>query len=227
MLTLRPPAEDIPISKTILVADDHVGLADTLSESLRKWYRVLAPVNSLTFLPLALALAPPDLLLLDLSFGKDSALALMPDLLRDYPATRIIIFTNHDEAVFERVSLRLGAHGFLSKTARVEEICNAIEDASSDTLITPEAPWRGTLSPFHPSQSAHTRAERGESIRWLLACGYTHAQIAERTHVTIKAIEYHSAQKRHAVATGKAPRRPPCQGHSSKLDSQAAMGLGR
>lgn len=92
------------MTRTILVADDHAALAEALSLALRRWHRVLSPVTTLRLLPDVIGIAQPDVVFLDLSFGTESALPLLPELIGRSRATRYIVFTNHEEKVFATAS---------------------------------------------------------------------------------------------------------------------------
>lgn len=179
------------MATTVLVADDHTVLAESLALALRQWYRVPAPVTSMRLLPQAVAIARPDAVLLDLTFGKECSLSLFPNLIALSPSTRFIAFTNHDEEAFAIASRRAGLHAFLIKTVSMDAVRQTIEDAGALPATVPPLPFAATPHVQRaPSQSQ-------ELVRWLLASAYSHATIAALVGITVKGVEYHAARMRH------------------------------
>jgi DNA-binding NarL/FixJ family response regulator len=189
---------------TLLIADDHRSLADSMSRRLAEWYRVLAPVTSLHFLTEALDLTHPDIVLLDLDFGTESSVGLIPDLVKANPSTRFVVFTGLAAPVLVDACLMAGAHGFVSKLADPDEIHQAIESA----LVGGHPVVRPVRGPLPPSGRAPRRSRneldaRKEAILWLLQSGFTQRDVAERLGVSPKTVEYHAARSRAGKATPK------------------------
>jgi DNA-binding NarL/FixJ family response regulator len=73
---------------------------------------------------------PPDLVLLDLNMKGISGLELLRHLLLKSPKVRVIIFSMHFEPSYAARALRLGAKGYLSKSASADELLTAIKRVS-------------------------------------------------------------------------------------------------
>jgi len=120
----------------LIVCDDHdmvrTSLVRTL-ESSRQFQVVNQAANGEQLLRL---LAKPgtefDILLLDLSLGSASladSIDLIVQVLKRWPATRIIVVTMHNEPDIVNVALQSGALGYVSKASSIDVLQEAIAHA--------------------------------------------------------------------------------------------------
>lgn len=119
---------DLP---SVLVADDHLMLAELLGQYLRPRYRVLPPVLSLDRVTGAVVEHDPDVLILDLMFGAESALGIIADLLAVVPSMAIVVLSGVATASAVGAVLEQGARGFVLKTSSPEELAGAIDTTLS------------------------------------------------------------------------------------------------
>jgi two-component system, NarL family, invasion response regulator UvrY len=68
----------------------------------------------------------PDLVLLDLNLTGIGGLELLRRLLAEDPNVRVVVFSMHAEPVYAARALRLGARGYVSKSAGADELVTAI-----------------------------------------------------------------------------------------------------
>lgn len=192
---------------TVLVADDQPIMAEALSQSLGRWYRVVGVVTALDLLDAEIELRSPDVVLLDLAFGKTSALDLLPRLVHRYPKTRFVVLTAHAEAVLADAALRAGALGFVIKHSASSELKVAIDEAlAGRTYLTPMMQSRGAggVSPL-AERVPFVLSDRQRSILGLLRAGHTYPVIASRLAISTKTVEYHvDALARRLGIRGKA-----------------------
>ncbi len=73
---------------------------------------------------------PVDLVILDLNLTGIGGLELLRRLLREFPNTRAIVFSMHAEPIYAARALRLGAKGYVSKSAAAEELVAAVKRVS-------------------------------------------------------------------------------------------------
>lgn len=164
----------MPGDLRILVADDHTVVADALSHRLAQWYNVLPPVNSLAELASCTwEASPPDVVLLDLSFGSDSALSALPSLIKQHHHVAFVICTMHTEALFAEAALSAGAAGYFVKTGSLEQLRSVIDHASTGGA---------TVYGVHGSSSPPPRCRRTDST---LAAAHTQADASRSTQEEI------------------------------------------
>jgi DNA-binding NarL/FixJ family response regulator len=122
-----------PRRLTVLVADDHVMVASSLTETLSQWFATDPPVNTLEQLRGALTSwttrnpLDPLVVVLDLDFRGVSALRALPDLTRDFPEVTFLMLSGHFTESLVDHALQCGAMGYLAKGVGSTELRWAIE----------------------------------------------------------------------------------------------------
>ncbi len=101
----------------LVIADDHPLLIDGVQKLLEEMdsVTVTATVSNGWELLTFLRREPADIVLLDLQMPRLDGIESLKILHRDFPALRIIIFTNYGEQKLIREIKALGAHGYLLK----------------------------------------------------------------------------------------------------------------
>lgn len=186
-----PAPDGTPGRWRILLADDHAmvraGLRSVVTEDPR--CEVVAEAGSLAELKARTATEHPDLVLLDLTLGKDNGLEAIPYLLGVPAPPRVIVLTMHDDPAFARDALGRGAHGYLLKEAAADELGRAIETVmTGGTYLHPELGAR--MAAGRPSP-ADRLTERERDVLRLLALGHTNAEIAKDLYISLRTVEAH------------------------------------
>jgi len=138
----------------------------------------------------------PDVVVLDLHFGRRSALSLIEDIARDFPECAVLVFSMSTDVATVREAYRRGARGFVVKTRSPSELLEAIENVSAGgTYTSPElgrmlADARGSsddvaLSDLTPRQREVFRC---------CAEGLTMSEVADRLQISPRTVEVHRAQ---------------------------------
>ena len=120
-----------------------------------------------------------DVLLLDLRLGQDSGF----DLLRtqaDAPMPAVVVLTSYDYPQYADAALRLGAAGFVVKTAPTAELLDAIRRAAGGGLAFGVRPGNGV---------ALSGRER-EVVR-LVVDGASNDEIGARLGISSRTVESH------------------------------------
>lgn len=120
-----------------------------------------------------------DVLLLDLRLGQDSGF----DLLRskaDAPMPAVVVLTSYDYPQYADAALRLGAAGFVVKTAPTAELLNAVRRAAGGGLAFGVRPGNGV---------ALSGRER-EVVR-LVVDGASNDEIGTRLGISSRTVESH------------------------------------
>lgn len=192
-------------SLTVLVADDHVGLATALSEALRKWFLVEPPVNSIPQLEAALSRPPrPRVVLLDLAFGDANALRCLPDLVAACPEVAFVILSASWSEILVDRALQKGAAGYLCKGVGLTELRQATQAAAAGRVAVygPDGEacaGRGKqlICPKDPLRLKQRR------LLGLLKQGHPRAEIARRLGISVAGVD--AATRRLRRAFGLAP----------------------
>ena len=130
----KPPvtltAQPAPLQQThrVLVIDDDTMLTERLLAEADAWGMRMKIAPNLATAHSCLALAMPDVVLLDLTFPgtEEDGLTLLRELTQRSPDLPIIVFTGRDSLADRLAVSRLGARQFLHKPATTEQIFGAI-----------------------------------------------------------------------------------------------------
>ena len=125
-----------------------------------------------------LAVGAADVLLLDLRLGEESGFALL-EAGRDGPA--VIVLTSYDYPQYVDAALRLGAAGFVVKTAPVEELLDAIRQVAAGRLAFTRRPAGNLL----------TLSEREREVVAAVVDGLSNDEVGARLDISPKTVESH------------------------------------
>ncbi|MDX8045843.1 response regulator transcription factor [Gracilibacillus sp. S3-1-1] len=144
----------------------------------------------------------PDIILLDLSMPPgESGLIATGKIHDDFPETKILILTMHDDDEYLFHVLRNGASGYVLKNAPDEELISAIRIVYQDgTYIEPK--MASSLvkelvkqeGEFEQSDPLQALTKRELEILPLVAKGYGNKEIANMLYVSVKTVEAHKAK---------------------------------
>jgi DNA-binding NarL/FixJ family response regulator len=113
----------------LLIVDDHpvvrMGLRAVIEQSGR--YVVTGEAGTPREALQRVAREQPDLMILDLVLGGRSGADLIAQCVRTVPAIRILVLSQHDEALYAERALAAGAHGYLMKGSDLEGVVQALD----------------------------------------------------------------------------------------------------
>lgn len=139
----------------------------------------------------AIALAAssqPDLIVLDISMPGVDGIAATPVLHRVAPATRLLILTAHDRQAYVRAFYRMGAAGYLLKSADASELIQAIRRVHiGEAVYVPAILSQKSLQ----TEVSPELTTRELAIVREMARGYTNREIAQTLHLSESTIEFH------------------------------------
>ncbi len=130
----------MPAGHSFVIADDHPLFRGALKEALAGVGDVAAIHEAGDFesaKALVLANEDVDLLLLDLSMPGASGLSGLISLRGIHPTVPVVVVSAHDDPVTIRRALDLGASGFISKSASMEEIRAAVRTVLAGDIAAP------------------------------------------------------------------------------------------
>ncbi len=121
----------------VILADDHAMLRRTLSsflESSDDFVVVEEAGDGDSALQKTLAILP-DVLVLDLNMPGRSGLDILPEVREQAPDVKVLILTGRDEDTYIVRALRLGAHGYILKSADENDLVEGILKVMDDQLV--------------------------------------------------------------------------------------------
>jgi DNA-binding NarL/FixJ family response regulator len=112
----------------VVLADDHTMVREALARILEESGKisVVAQANDGGQTLEAVKSAQPDVVVLDYSMPKHDATHVIEKLLRLDPQIKILVLTVHESIHYAVRVLETGAHGYLIKSAAVDELVDAI-----------------------------------------------------------------------------------------------------
>jgi two-component system NarL family response regulator len=182
----------------VLVADDHRMFRDLLIA----WFAtepdidVVGEANSGAETLSALARTIPDVLVLDVDMGDINGIDVARQVVKLYPAVRILALSGHAERIYVEDMLKAGAQGYVVKSAGAEELIVAVREvAGGRSFLSPEVTKfllrhiQVDLESVTPPSSVLGRREK--DVLRQLAKGKRSAEIAEILGIAVGTVETH------------------------------------
>ena len=174
----------------VYIVDNHTmfneGLTDLINH--RETVHVSRSFTTLSECRAVLSERRPDVLLLDISMPDGEGTEFCQWALKEYPKIKIVALTVHDEYCVIQRMLDSGVHGYVLKSAPVEELVNAIIEV-----------WQGRrflskkveeiIKQGNDKAVVLTNVEK--NILRLLCNGCTNSEIAEQLHLSIETVNWY------------------------------------
>lgn len=114
----------------VVIADDHVlyraGVKNALSA--KPDVRIVAEADNGVQLIHLLKHMKPDVVLLDIQMPLMDGVSAIQEVKRDFPDVKVVVLSMHDDNSMITKMMELGANGYLTKTADLEAIYEAIQN---------------------------------------------------------------------------------------------------
>jgi two-component system response regulator DevR len=181
---VSPESSAPPAPIRLAIVDDHPLLGQGVASLLAREadIEVIGIGSSLADATALLARTDaPDVLLLDVKLGPESGLDLLPGA--QGSRTAILVLTAHDFGPYLAASHRLGAAGFVVKTAPFATLLDAIRRVAAGGLAFDRRP-----------QAEVSLTPRERSVVSLLLDGRTNDEIAAVLGITTRTVEAHLAR---------------------------------
>jgi DNA-binding NarL/FixJ family response regulator len=187
----------------VAIVDDHPVVRDGTAALLeaQAGITVAGTAGSLEEARTLLATTDADVVLLDIRLGTQSGLNLLSPVAGDgddaagaRPRPAIIVLTAYDYPQYAEAALRLGAAGFVLKTAPMAELLDAIRRAAGG----------GLAFGVRPRASDRTRLSRRElEVVGLVVEGRSNDEVGAALGIGAKTVETHLARlfERFSIAS--------------------------
>lgn len=167
----------------LLIIDDHPVVRDGTAALLaaQAGIAIAGTAGSIDEAVALIANIPADVLLLDIRLGTDSGLRLLNETTGEAPA--IIVLTAYDYPQYAEAALRLGASGFVLKTAPLAELLDAIRRVAAGGMAFSIRPRSGA--------GLARLSERELDVVRLVVEGRSNDEIGARLGIGPKTVESH------------------------------------
>lgn len=181
----------------VLIVDDHpfmrAGLAQTIGD--RTGMIVCGEAGSVSEALQMMGKHRPDLAVIDLSLGEESGLDLIKAIKDQWPTTKILVSSMHDETLFAERVLRSGALGYVNKGETPDVFVAALERVNSGQIYLSERMTARALGRMINDDSPvagnpiEKLSNREIEVFELIGTGLATKQIAVRLGLSPKTIE--------------------------------------
>lgn len=186
----------------VLLAEDHNIVRNGICSLLNKQPEVNVvgeAIDGLEVLQHFESGAKIDLVLTDINMPHLNGLALIDELKKKWPETKILILTMLDHINYVMQALSQGANGYLLKNVSEEEMMFAIRQVTAGNLfVCSEITEKmiGKLSSMPQQESKESKfavdlSKREIEILLLIAEGFTNNEIAEKLFTSRRTVEGH------------------------------------
>jgi len=168
----------------VAIADDHPIVRDGTAAILgaQPGIEVVGTASTVDEAVELIRREPIDVVLLDIRLGTDSGLRLLEADLGRTGAPAIVVLSAYDYPQYAEAAIRLGAAGFVIKTAPLAELIEAIERAAAGGMAFSVRP--------RPGSGVHLSPRELEVVR-LVVDGRSNDEIGVALGIGAKTVETH------------------------------------
>jgi DNA-binding NarL/FixJ family response regulator len=180
----------------ILLADDHRIVLEGLKNLLEADYDVVGMVEDGQSLVQEALLLKPDIIVADISMPSLNGIDAVLQIRKEGLNPKVIFLTMHNDAMYAKEVLDMGASGFVLKHSASSELITAIQEAlRGNTHISPVISQE-LLQLCKDSKDGHEGLFSNLSLRQrevlkLLAEGKSAKEVAHALNITSRTVEFH------------------------------------
>jgi DNA-binding NarL/FixJ family response regulator len=180
----------------ILLADDHVLVADALKGLLEPAYEVVGVVaDGRTLLDAAQKLKP-DLIVVDVGMPQLNGLDATRQIKRLIPSVKVMVVTMNEDSTLVAEAFRAGASGYILKHSAAQELLQAIQEVVKGASYLSPRITQGAVSALLRGDSADAEkarelTPRQREVIQLLAEGRSMKEIADTLTISLRTVAAH------------------------------------
>lgn len=181
----------------LAIIDDHAVVLDGLKTMLNSFDNldVLFTTQSGSKLLNYLQSHAPDIILMDIQMPEISGIDLCKQVVKQYPAIKVIAFSSFDDSNYVKQIFRSGARGYLLKNSDKHAIVKAIETVMRDEEYMDEAIKKILLQETITGQRRSIfevpLTKREKEILKFIAEGLSSQEIADKLFISLRTVETH------------------------------------
>jgi DNA-binding NarL/FixJ family response regulator len=184
-----------PSRAKILLADDHVLIAEALQLLLQAEFDVVGTVSDGRALLKAVAELAPDVVVVDIGMPLLNGLDAGEQLKALHPGVKVIYLTQNREPRFAVEAFRRNASGYLLKDSAASELTTAIRAALRGKSYVSPAVAKGMLDEVSSAQphqiTLRELSAREREVLQLLAEGKSMKEVAALLDISARTVEFH------------------------------------
>lgn len=180
----------------VVLVDDHTILREGLRSllALQEDIEVVGEASDGASALELIGRVKPDVAVMDVAMPGMDGLEATRRVKKDFPETRVLILTQHDNREYVFSLLQAGAVGYVLKKSGGAEVINAIRSAFAEGAFLPPSIAREVMDRFvqRPPEEGQPRlTEREKEVLRLIAEGKTNKEIAEILYLSVKTVMAH------------------------------------
>lgn len=186
---------------TVLLADDHTIVREGFRKMLEmeKDLEVIGEAQDGRQAVAMVRKLRPAVVLMDIAMPLLNGLEAARQVLKEYPATRVIMLSAHSDDAYVANATESGAVGFLLKQTSAHDVCRAIREVhNGKTFFSPSISKRldrldakSTGRPGHRKGKAVLLTSREMEVLQLIAEGKANKETASELGISLKTVEKH------------------------------------
>ncbi|MBA7651483.1 Transcriptional regulatory protein DegU [subsurface metagenome] len=185
---------------TILLAEDHVVVRESIRQSLEREpnFRVVGEASDGEEAVQMAGQLRPDVIIMDISMPKLNGIEATKQIKASQPSAVVLILTAYDYEQYIFPLLSAGAAGYLLKDVSSRELINAIQTVYKGEAVLHPAVARKILERFRHTKGEYAEeeasdllTERETAVLKMAAKGMSNNDIAEELHLSVRTIESH------------------------------------
>jgi DNA-binding NarL/FixJ family response regulator len=179
---------------TVILADDHAMVRESLARVLDACdeISVVGQVGDGKELVSVVRQFRPECLVMDYSMPNHDPTEVIKRLLEEFPPLKILMLTVHENVHYAVRTLEAGAHGYLIKSAAVDELMDAILTIKDGNVyiskkISPEV-WSQLRRPKGKRDGLDALSQREFDVLRLIGSGATLQECAKQLGVSVSTV---------------------------------------
>jgi DNA-binding NarL/FixJ family response regulator len=185
--------------KRVLVVDDHPIMRQGIVRLIEPEpdLMVCGEVGETAGLLELIERLAPDVVVMDLSLPDKSGLELVKEVRAAYTALPILVYSMHEEVVYAKRIIRMGASGYIMKTEDSSKLIQALRRVLNGHVYVSDRIASEVLRKLTDKSSSSGRdsfeqlSDREFEIFQMIGQGKNTKEIAEQLHLSTKTVEVH------------------------------------
>ncbi len=186
----------------LFLVDDHPLVREWLTNLLNQQpdFEVCGETSSAPEALQHIAVARPDIAIVDITLASGSGLELIKSLKAGQPGVAVLVLSMHDELLYAERALRAGASGYIMKSEATQKVIHAVRTVLNGQVYVSSAVASLLAQKLISGKRENVAlpvaelSDRELEVFQLLGRGYSTRQISEHLHVGFKTVQSYSAR---------------------------------